>query len=65
MNQSSVIFGFLAVAFLVFITQRGELGIYWGFLVSSPSAPASGPTVVGTAGALASGQDLAAGIAAL
>lgn len=43
MNQSTVIFGFLAAAFFVFITQRGELPIYWGFLVSSPVQPASGP----------------------
>jgi hypothetical protein len=46
MPQSNVIFGFLAVAFLVFITQKGELGIYWGFLVSSPangSTTALGP----------------------
>jgi hypothetical protein len=44
MNQSNVIFGFIAVAFLLFITQRGELPIYWGFLVASPKAPAAGPT---------------------
>lgn len=44
MNQSSVIFGFLAAAFLVFITQRGSLPLYWGFLVSTPKQPAAGPT---------------------
>lgn len=48
MNQSTIIFGYLAVAFLIFITQRGELPIYWGFLVSSPKQPASGPTTTQT-----------------
>lgn len=48
MNQSTIIFGYLAVAFLIFITQRGELPLYWGFLVSSPQAPASGPTTTKT-----------------
>jgi hypothetical protein len=33
MPQSSVIIGFLFVAFIVFITMRGELRKYWGFLV--------------------------------
>lgn len=47
MPQSSAIFAFLAVAFLVFITQKGELRIYWGLLTGNtgtatvaPSAPA-------------------------
>ena len=48
MNQSTIIFGYLAVAFLIFITQRGELPAYWGFLVSSPIQPASGPTATGS-----------------
>lgn len=65
MNQSSVIFGFLALAFLVFITQRGELPTYWGFLVKSPAAPSSGPTatavgqLTGVASSLASIDTLA------
>lgn len=53
MNQSTIIFGYLFVAFLIFITQRGELPIYWGFLVSSPIPPSSGPQATGS-GALAS-----------
>jgi hypothetical protein len=43
-NQSTIIFGFLFAAFLVFITQRGELPIYLGFLLTSPKkavAPAN------------------------
>ena len=33
MPQSNVIFGFLAVAFFVYITARGELGTYISFFV--------------------------------
>jgi hypothetical protein len=47
MPQSNVIFGFLAVAFLIWITQKGEVGIYWGFLVSSPSNASSSTTALG------------------
>lgn len=57
MNQSTVIFGFLAAAFLVFITQRGELPVYWGLLVKSPSTPASGPGT--TANGSISASDIA------
>jgi hypothetical protein len=32
-DQSSVIFGFLFFAFLVFVTMRGELRTYMGFLL--------------------------------
>jgi hypothetical protein len=39
MNQSNVIFGFLAAAWLIFITVRGELPTYLGFLLASPQAP--------------------------
>lgn len=47
-NQSSVIFGFLLVAWLVFITQRGELPVYWGFLAKSPQGASSGPNASGS-----------------
>lgn len=40
MPQSSAIFAFLAIAFLVFITQKGELRIYWGLLVGNTGTPA-------------------------
>lgn len=33
MGQSNVVFGFLFVAFLVFITMKGELRTYMGFLI--------------------------------
>lgn len=55
MNQSTIIFGYLAAAFLVFITQRGELPLYWGYLVSTPKQPASGPAASGS-GSLSIGQ---------
>lgn len=42
-NQSAVIFGALFVAYIVFITVRGELPIYAGFLLSTPT-PAGGAT---------------------
>jgi len=38
-NQSGVVFGFIAVAFFVFITLKGELPIYAGLLLLSPAAP--------------------------
>lgn len=34
LSQSNVVFGFLLVAFLIFITARGELPIYLGFLLA-------------------------------
>lgn len=54
MNQSTTIFGFLALAFLIFIIQRGELPVYWGFLVKSPQAPSSGPSASGSGSVSAS-----------
>lgn len=41
MPQSSAIFAFLAIAFLVFITQRGELRVYWGLLVGNTGTPSA------------------------
>jgi hypothetical protein len=34
-NQSNIIFGALLLAFIVYITMRGELPIYMGFFVPS------------------------------
>jgi len=48
LNQSSVIFGFLAAAFLIFITMRGELSVYMGFLLASPA----GGSITGSTTAL-------------
>lgn len=39
MPQSNVIFFYLFAAFFVFITLRGELRKYMGFLFSSPTGP--------------------------
>lgn len=49
MNQSTKIVGFLVTAFFVFITVRGELPVYLGFLLpgSDPNATASAGTSTG------------------
>ncbi|MDE2020305.1 MAG: hypothetical protein KGJ13_08225 [Patescibacteria group bacterium] len=53
--QSNVIFFYLFAAFFVFITMRGELRKYMGFLLSTPTpAPQrvniqSGASVIGAA----------------
>jgi len=43
-NQSGVIFGFVAVAFVVYITLKGELPIYAGLLLLAPAGSAPGNT---------------------
>jgi hypothetical protein len=43
MNQSSVIFGTIILAFFVYITRKGELPIYAGLLLLSPGT-SSAPT---------------------
>jgi hypothetical protein len=40
---------------VIFITMRGELPVYWGFLVSTPTQPAAGPTASGS-GSLSTGD---------
>jgi hypothetical protein len=37
MSQSNVIFAFIFLAFLFFITARGELRKYMGYLLSTPT----------------------------
>jgi len=44
--QSNVIFFYLFAAFFVFITMRGELRKYMGFLLSTPQASATPTTQV-------------------
>lgn len=44
MPQTSAIMAFLAAAFLVFITQRGELRLYWGMLVGNTGASVQAPS---------------------
>jgi len=57
MTQSGYIVGFIIVAFLVYITLRGELPIYAGLLLLSPPAqPASGSASSGSAGSAAAGS---------
>jgi hypothetical protein len=46
MQQSSVIFFFLFAAFIVFITQRGELPTYLGLLFLSPAKATGSTTTV-------------------
>jgi hypothetical protein len=41
MPQSNVIFFYLFAAFFVFITMRGELPKYMGFLLASPQGGSS------------------------
>lgn len=48
MQQSSVIFFFLFAAFIVFVTQRGELPTYLGLLLLSPASGSTGGTSSGT-----------------
>lgn len=36
MPQSNVIFFYIFAAFVIFITMRGELSVYMGFLLASP-----------------------------
>ena len=49
MRQSSIIFFYLVAAFIVFITQKGELPAYLGLLLLSPPQQ---PTGSGTAARL-------------
>lgn len=49
MSQSNVIFAAIFVAYLVFITMRGEVPIYLGLLLKSPapSSPLANPVATG------------------
>jgi hypothetical protein len=49
-NQSNRIFAFLAAAFVIFITMRGELRTYYGFIIGCGTpAPDQPPTQTGGA----------------
>lgn len=39
MPQSNIIFFYLLAFFVVFITARGELPVYLGFLLATPQQP--------------------------
>lgn len=43
MSQSTAILAFLGLAFLVFVTQRGELRLYMGFLIGTVQPAAQAP----------------------
>ena len=49
MTQSGVIFFALLLAFIIFITQKGELPTYLGLLLLSPQGGAGGLSTGGTA----------------
>lgn len=56
MPQSNVIMAFVFAAFIVFVTQRGELPVYLGFLLATPkpsAAPTPSPATVATVAATA------------
>jgi hypothetical protein len=44
MPQSNVIFFYLFAAFFVFITLRGELPKYMGFVLASPTGGGTAPS---------------------
>jgi hypothetical protein len=58
-NQSGFIFGFLLVAFFVYITLKGELPIYAGLILLSPSS-GTGTTTSATQQATNAGSSLTA-----
>lgn len=64
MSQSNRIFAFLAIAFVVFVTMRGELGTYLGFFVSSANTTNTASATAPNAQAMsylgtATGQNIA------
>jgi hypothetical protein len=61
-QQSNAIFFFLIAAFIIFITMRGELPTYLGFLVGGSS---SAPAATSDAGSDAANTALAVGKTAL
>jgi hypothetical protein len=56
--QSNVIFAYLALAFVVFITMRGQLGVYAGFLLA-PAGRVQGNITIKTLGQTADGSSAA------
>lgn len=61
-NQSGVIFGFIAVAFFIYITLKGELPTYAGLLLLSPGGTsATGSTSGAVTSTIVSGALTAIG----
>lgn len=44
MSQSNIIAGFMTLAFVVYITIKGELPVYLGFLLAEPVGGSSNTT---------------------
>lgn len=65
MQQSNLIFAYLFGAYLIFVTMRGELPLYMGFLLSSAPGTYAPPTAstapVGASSGGASGGAAASG----
>jgi hypothetical protein len=49
MSQSNIIFGAIFIAYLIFITVRGEVPIYLGLLLRSPAQAQAPATSTATA----------------
>jgi len=58
-SQSNVIFAYLLIAFIVFITVKGELPTYLGFLLGGSSVS---PTGQNDAGGVASAASIAGSV---
>lgn len=54
MTQSNVIFAAIFVAYLIFITMRGEIPIYLGLLLKSPPSNQGGTGAQAATGSSAS-----------
>ena len=61
MNQSNLIFAAIFIAFIVYITVRGELPTYWGFFVPNPNAGNQPSAAAGTAPGTTTSAGAAAG----
>jgi hypothetical protein len=50
MSQSNIIFGAIFIAYLIFITVRGEIPIYLGLLLRSPAQASGSGTATAASG---------------
>lgn len=69
MSQSNIIFAAIFIAYLIFITVRGEIPIYLGLLLKSPAqTPATGTATAASgvnAGQVANAATATASLAGL
>jgi hypothetical protein len=56
MSQSNIIFGAIFIAYLIFITVRGEIPIYLGLLLKSPAQNPGTTAATATAAGVNAGQ---------